>query len=111
MRFKHLVDIRFPVADNRPGQQHAAGFPADHPRADHMVPYGKIVLGREMLFHHFPHSGIAGHHDIAHPAAVFRDVCPVLVEQFRTVKEPVPGVRVLLLSRPLRQRQRLVEPA
>ena len=105
------MDVRFPVLDDFPGKEHPAGFAADLPGAEHVVPDGEIVLGREMLFDHLLHLFVAGHHDLADPAAFLRHVDAVFVEQFDAVELAVPGVDVLLLRGALRQPERLIEPA
>ena len=111
MGLQDLTDIRLPVADDRPGQEHAAGFATDHACADHMVPDGKIIFRREMLPDHLPHLFVTGHHDIAHPGAVFGNICAALMEQLGPVEEPVPGIGILFLGGTLGKPQGLIEPA
>ena len=50
VRLQHLADVGFRVSNDCSGKKHAASLAADHTRADHVVPHGKIVLRREMLF-------------------------------------------------------------
>ena len=111
MRLKHIADIRLPVADNGPSQQHAAGLSADHPGTDHMIPDSKIVFRGKVFPDHFPHFFIPGHHDVAHSAAVFRDIRAAFMKQFGPVKKTIPGVGVLFFRRTLCLGQRLVKAA
>ena len=111
MRLQYIVDLRFLIPDDGPGQKHATGFAADHAGSDHMIPNGKIILRRKMLLHHLPHLRVTGHHDIAHSAAAIRNIRTALMHDLRVVEEPIPGIDVLLLRRALGMPQGLVEPA
>ena len=111
MWFQDFADVRFPVADDRSGQQHAAGFTADHAGPDHVVPYGKIILGRKMLFDHFTHLRIPGHHDIAHLITVLCDIHAAVAQQSGPAEEFIPGIGILLLCRPLGLAQGKIETA
>ena len=48
---------------------------------------------------------------IAHPGALFFHGNPVFMQQLRLVEEPIPGIHVLLLQRPLAFVHHLIEAA
>ena len=111
MRFEHAADIRRQVPDDGPGQQHAAGFSADHAGADHMIPDTEVILWPEVLFDEYPQALVAGHHDVAHPAALLVHGDPVFMQYLGLVEETVPGIHILFFQRPLETVHHLVEPA
>ena len=82
MRFQYTVDIRSQVPDDRPGQQHTAGFSPDHACPHHMIPNPKIIFRSEMLFYQNPEPFIPGHHDIAHPAALVFQRNAIFMQDF-----------------------------
>ena len=55
MRFKGIVYIRLPVADNSSGQQHSASFSSYHSCTYHMAADFKIILRGKILFYHLTH--------------------------------------------------------
>ena len=98
MRFQKIIDFRSHVPDNRPRQQHTAGFPSDHTRTDHMVSYIEIVFRRKVLFHKPAHFFVPGHHNPAHGAADIAHIHMVIIQNPGRIEKPVPRVDILLIA-------------
>ena len=111
MRLKVFGDIRLVVTDDRTRKKHTAGLASDHAGADHVIPYREVILRREILLYHLAHLLVAGHHDIAHAAAVLGDIYAAFIKGFRAVERPVPGVRILLFRGALRVTQYVIKSA
>ena len=94
MRFQPFKDIRPMVFHDLSGQQHPAGLAADHTGADHAGMHLKIIFGREVGFDQRAHLFIPAQHDIAHAAALFRDIDPVFMQKPGICEEALPAVRI-----------------
>ena len=111
MRFQYAADRRGKIPDDRPGQEHSAGFSAHHAGTDHMVPDPEIIFRPEMLPDQHPQPLIPGHHNVAHPAALLFHGDTIFMQYFCLAEESVPGIRILFFQRSLKAVHHLVKAA
>ena len=93
------------------GEQHPRRLSANHTGSDHVIPHAEIIFRTEMRLDHLPKPLISGHHNIAHTAALFRNIQTRGVFLLRAIKKPIPGIRILISSASLLPVHSLIKAA
>ena len=96
MRLNFLIEHRIPIFDNLSRKKHPARLAADHTCADHPGMDFKIIVRGEILFDKWTQAFVSGQHNIADPAALFRNVKAAVIHQPGSQEETLPAVDILV---------------
>ena len=96
MRLNFLIEYRIPVFNNLSRKKHPARLAANHTCTDHPGMDFKIIGRGEILFDKRTQALVSGQHNIADPAALFRNVKAAVIHQPGSQEKALPAVDILV---------------